>query len=128
MKPIFSKSRASLQYTYSGVPYSYILFLLVFFFIISFATLRDRAQLVKIELPDSTASTITLTHEEIKTYDYPWIYVGRPLDPIVCFPFTKPQIQVGDVLIPIEQIPQYLSDYQFRCPPVKKIAYLKIDK
>jgi hypothetical protein len=127
MKARFTKSRPSLRYVYSGVQYSYILFLLTSICITPFATLQDTAPLLKIHVPDSVNSAVKLTHEEKTIHDYPRIFVGKSLDPFICFPSSKSQIQVNDMLITSEQIPLYLSDFGFSCPPVKKIAYLKID-
>jgi biopolymer transport protein ExbD len=124
MKSRFSKSRPSLQYIYSGIQYSHILFLPLFIFL--YCTTNFRQPLVRVDVPDSVRSAILLTYKQITMNNYPWIYVGKPLDPIICFP-AKFNIYVHGGFINIEQIPLYLSEFENIHAPVKKMVYLKID-
>lgn len=126
MQPIFSKTRPPLQYTHLGIQYAHILFLPLLIFLYCSASFREL--LVRVEVPDGVSSATILTHGQIRMDNYPWIYVGEPLDPIKCFPRSKFQIQVDDAFINYESIPLYLSSFQNIDTQVNKTVFLKIDK
>ena len=126
MKPIFCKSRAFLQYTYSGIQYSYILFLPVFIFLYTLTTFPK--PLVRVNVPESVNSAILLNYDERMMDNYPCIYVGEPLDLNRCFPIPKYKIYVRDGFISNDEIPLYLSAFQTIHAPINKRVYLIIDR
>lgn len=85
-----------------------IVFMLLFFFMVT-TVLRDAEKMVAVQVPNATELT-KLEQKSLVNY----LYIGRPVKKFRDIYGTKPQIQLGDKIAKIHDIPIFLEQHKVK--------------
>lgn len=85
-----------------------IVFMLLFFFMVT-TVLRDAEKMVQVKVPNATELT-KLEQKSLVNY----LYVGRPTKKYASLYGTKPQLQLGDKISDLHDIPLFIEKHKVK--------------
>ncbi len=120
----FTKKRGKSNPEVSTASLPDIIFMLLFFFMVV-TVLRDADEKVKQNVPSATELT-KLEKKSLVNY----LRIGKPLPKYQAVYGTKPQLQLGDKIASMEDIPLFIENHRAKVNEAeipKVISSLKID-
>ena len=104
----FVKKRGKSSPAISTASLPDIIFMLLFFFMVT-TVLRDAELLVKVNVPQATELT-KLEQKSLVNY----LYIGRPTKKYETLYGTKPQLQLGDKISKVRDIPIFIEKHKVK--------------
>jgi len=106
----FSKGKGKAQPEVSTASLPDIIFMLLFFFMVV-TVLRESELKVSVNTPQATELTKLTRKTLVNT-----IYIGKPMPKYQAEYGTKPQMQLGDKISTVQDIPLFLSNHRETIP------------